>query len=145
MSPSILSASQLTSYRSGPAGNEQPSSNLRGKSRNSVALSRPPTRRSRAVLVMVLMWPHDQTTLARGRTTLTSCDSSCLALFRHPWHCRECRLRDIPNQGSNNETLLIEPPIFLARLETDLNARRVTFVQTRFVNKSDVLGSLTEK
>jgi len=47
--------------------------------------------------------------------------------------------------GFEYQTLLIEPPIFLARLEADLLARGVNFVNRKFVSKSDVLGSLTEK
>lgn len=47
--------------------------------------------------------------------------------------------------GYEYKTLLIEPPIFLARLEADLKARGVSFMQKKFVNKSDVLGSVTQK
>jgi len=47
--------------------------------------------------------------------------------------------------GFEYQTLLIEPPIFLARLEADLLARGVNFVNRKFVSKSDVLGSLTER
>jgi D-amino-acid oxidase len=46
--------------------------------------------------------------------------------------------------GWEYQTLLIEPPIFLARLEADLKARGVTFVQKKFASKSDVLTSLTQ-
>jgi D-amino-acid oxidase len=47
--------------------------------------------------------------------------------------------------GYEYKTLLIEPPIFLARLEADLKARGVSFMQKKFANKSDVLGSVTQK
>jgi glycine/D-amino acid oxidase-like deaminating enzyme len=46
--------------------------------------------------------------------------------------------------GFEYQTLLVEPPIFLARLEADLLAREVGFVQKKFVSRSDVLGSMTE-
>ena len=46
--------------------------------------------------------------------------------------------------GFEYQTLMIEPPIFLARLETDLLARSVTFVNKKFASKSDVLASLTQ-
>jgi glycine/D-amino acid oxidase-like deaminating enzyme len=42
-------------------------------------------------------------------------------------------------------TLLIEPPVFLARLEADLRARGVTFVNKKFANRSDMLNSVPEK
>lgn len=41
--------------------------------------------------------------------------------------------------------MLIEPPIFPSRLETDLKVGGVTFVQRRFASESDVLTSLTQK
>jgi D-amino-acid oxidase len=47
--------------------------------------------------------------------------------------------------GWEYQTLLVEPPIFLQRLETDLRARNVTFVSRRFTSRSDVLNGLTEK
>jgi glycine/D-amino acid oxidase-like deaminating enzyme len=56
----------------------------------------------------------------------------------------------LPFEGHHNQhgfryqTLLIEPPIFLARLETDLRARGVTFVQKKFASKSDVFASVTQ-
>ena len=43
------------------------------------------------------------------------------------------------------QTLLVEPPIFLPRLEADLRARGVSFVQRHFDSASDVLASLTQK
>jgi D-amino-acid oxidase len=46
--------------------------------------------------------------------------------------------------GYKYQTLLIEPPTFLQRLETDLKARGVTFVQRKFASSSDVLTSLTQ-
>jgi glycine/D-amino acid oxidase-like deaminating enzyme len=42
--------------------------------------------------------------------------------------------------GFEYQTLLIEPPIFLARLEADLRARGVNFVQQKFSNRSQVLA-----
>lgn len=42
------------------------------------------------------------------------------------------------------QTLLIEPPVFLPRLEADLKARQVNFVQKKFANSAQVLA-LTEK
>jgi D-amino-acid oxidase len=42
--------------------------------------------------------------------------------------------------GFEYQTLLIEPPIFLTKLQTDLNARGVAFVQRKFASKSDVLA-----
>jgi glycine/D-amino acid oxidase-like deaminating enzyme len=47
--------------------------------------------------------------------------------------------------GYEYQTLLIEPPIFLARLETDLRACGVRFVQKHFASESDVLTSVTQK
>jgi D-amino-acid oxidase len=47
--------------------------------------------------------------------------------------------------GYQYQTLLVEPQIFLPRLEADLRARGVTFVHRRFTSKADVLGSLTQK
>jgi D-amino-acid oxidase len=48
-------------------------------------------------------------------------------------------------QGFKYQTLLIEPPIFLARLETDLKARGAIFAQKRkFASKSDVFASVTQ-
>src|SRR5258708_15587084 len=46
--------------------------------------------------------------------------------------------------GWEYQTLLIEPPIFLKRLETDLRARGVAFTSKRFASKSEVLAALTE-
>ncbi len=46
--------------------------------------------------------------------------------------------------GYEYRTLLIEPPVFLARLECDLRDRGVTFVDSHFVNRADVLTSLSE-
>jgi D-amino-acid oxidase len=45
--------------------------------------------------------------------------------------------------GFKYQTLLIEPPIFLPRLETDLRANNVDFVNTKFMTRSEVLA-LTE-
>jgi glycine/D-amino acid oxidase-like deaminating enzyme len=42
--------------------------------------------------------------------------------------------------GFEYQTLLIEPPLFLSRLETDLKAHGVTFVQKKFATRSAVLG-----
>jgi glycine/D-amino acid oxidase-like deaminating enzyme len=46
--------------------------------------------------------------------------------------------------GFEYQTLLVEPPIFLARLQADLLAREVPFVQRKFMSRSDVVGSLTQ-
>jgi D-amino-acid oxidase len=46
--------------------------------------------------------------------------------------------------GFEYQTLLVEPPIFLPRLEADLNARGVIFVPKKFSNRSEVLA-LDEK
>ena len=42
--------------------------------------------------------------------------------------------------GFKYQTLLIEPPIFLPRLETDLRANNVDFVNTKFMTRSEVLA-----
>jgi len=46
--------------------------------------------------------------------------------------------------GFEYQTLLIEPPIFLARLEADLKARGVAFVQKKFASRSDLFAFLTQ-
>jgi glycine/D-amino acid oxidase-like deaminating enzyme len=46
--------------------------------------------------------------------------------------------------GYEYQTLLIEPQIFLPRLEKDLKARGVTFVRKRFATRADVLTSVPE-
>jgi D-amino-acid oxidase len=46
--------------------------------------------------------------------------------------------------GYEYRTLLIEPPVFLARLENDLCNRGVAFVDRHFVDRTDVLTSLAE-
>jgi D-amino-acid oxidase len=43
------------------------------------------------------------------------------------------------------QTLLIEPPIFIPRLERDLTARGATFVDKRFATKADVFASVPQK
>jgi glycine/D-amino acid oxidase-like deaminating enzyme len=48
------------------------------------------------------------------------------------------------NPGVKYQTLLIEPPIFLAKLEADLNARGASFVQKKFTSRSDVLASVPQ-
>ncbi|MGW0808109.1 FAD-dependent oxidoreductase [Nonomuraea sp. NPDC002799] len=58
-------------------------------------------------------------------------------------------LRRMPFEGHNisgyrYRTLLIEPPIFIPRLERDLRARGVAFINRRFSNIADVL-TLTQK
>jgi D-amino-acid oxidase len=47
--------------------------------------------------------------------------------------------------GYEYKTLLIEPPIFLARLEADLTARGVSFVPKKFASRSDILSTVTQK
>src|SRR3954452_3266562 len=42
-------------------------------------------------------------------------------------------------------TLLVEPPVFLPRLEADLRARGVPFVQRHFADASDVLTSVSQE
>jgi len=59
------------------------------------------------------------------------------------------RLPRMPFEGHTGpgweyQTLLIEPPIFLPRLEMDLTARGVAFISKRFASKSEVLATLTE-
>ncbi|GAA4970271.1 hypothetical protein GCM10023334_094190 [Nonomuraea thailandensis] len=59
-------------------------------------------------------------------------------------------LKRLPFEGHDTSgyryrTLLVEPPIFIPRLERDLKARGVTFVNRRFINSADVLTSLTQK
>jgi glycine/D-amino acid oxidase-like deaminating enzyme len=46
--------------------------------------------------------------------------------------------------GFEYQTLLVEPPIFLPRLEADLHAAGVAFKQKKFTHRSDIL-SLSEK
>ena len=46
--------------------------------------------------------------------------------------------------GFEYQTLLIEPPIFLAKLETDLGTRGVTFVQKKFASRSDIFASVPQ-
>jgi D-amino-acid oxidase len=46
--------------------------------------------------------------------------------------------------GFEYQTLLVEPPVFLPRLEKDLKARGVAFVCRKFVSKAEVLTSLTQ-
>ncbi len=43
------------------------------------------------------------------------------------------------------QTLLIEPPVFLARLEKDLRDRGVTFVTKPFASRADIIASVPEK
>jgi glycine/D-amino acid oxidase-like deaminating enzyme len=56
----------------------------------------------------------------------------------------------LPFQGHSKpgfvyQTLLIEPPIFLARLEADLRTRGAAFVARTFASKADILASVPEK
>jgi glycine/D-amino acid oxidase-like deaminating enzyme len=46
--------------------------------------------------------------------------------------------------GFEYRTLLIEPPVFIPRLEADLRARNVSFVQRKFSSSDEILGSLTQ-
>ncbi len=48
------------------------------------------------------------------------------------------------NSGFVYQTLLIEPPVFLAKLETDLRARGVVFVTKKFAGKADIQASVPE-
>ena len=47
--------------------------------------------------------------------------------------------------GYRYETLLVEPQVFLPRLEKDLRARGVRFVRKRFADKADLLASVPQK
>ncbi len=56
----------------------------------------------------------------------------------------------LPFQGHTKpgvvyQTLLIEPPVFLARLEADLRTRGAEFVARKFASKTDILASVPEK
>jgi D-amino-acid oxidase len=42
------------------------------------------------------------------------------------------------------QTLLIEPPVFLAKLEADLRARGAIFVTKKFTSRADIVASVTE-
>jgi glycine/D-amino acid oxidase-like deaminating enzyme len=46
--------------------------------------------------------------------------------------------------GFEYQTLLIEPPVFLTRLEADLRARGIGIVQRTFISRSDILDTLSE-
>jgi D-amino-acid oxidase len=46
--------------------------------------------------------------------------------------------------GFEYQTLLIEPPIFLSRLEADLRTRNVGFVSRTFASSSEILNTLSE-
>ena len=46
--------------------------------------------------------------------------------------------------GFEYNTLLIEPPVFLARLECDLRERGVSFVDRHFLSRADVLTTVTQ-
>jgi D-amino-acid oxidase len=48
------------------------------------------------------------------------------------------------NSGFVYQTLLIEPPVFLAKLETDLKARGAAFVSRKFASKADIKASVPE-
>jgi glycine/D-amino acid oxidase-like deaminating enzyme len=59
------------------------------------------------------------------------------------------RLPRLPFEGHTTpgyryETLLVEPQVFLPRLEADLRARGASFVHRRFHSRSDVLTSLAQ-
>jgi D-amino-acid oxidase len=59
-------------------------------------------------------------------------------------------LRRLPFEGHTRpgfvyQTLLIEPSVFLAKLEVDLRARHVNFVSKPFANRADILASVPEK
>jgi D-amino-acid oxidase len=47
--------------------------------------------------------------------------------------------------GYEYRTLLIEPPIFLPRLEAELRSRGVRFVQKHFTDEPDVFASVTQR
>ena len=55
----------------------------------------------------------------------------------------------LPFEGHSNpgfvyQTLLIEPPVFLARLEADLRAGGAIFVTKKFASKADIIASVPE-
>jgi D-amino-acid oxidase len=59
------------------------------------------------------------------------------------------RLPRLPFEGHTKpgyeyQTLLVEPQVFLLRLEADLRARGVRFVHRKFVDRADVLTSLSQ-
>jgi glycine/D-amino acid oxidase-like deaminating enzyme len=64
-------------------------------------------------------------------------------LIPEPVHLARLPFEGHTQPGWEYQTLLIEPPIFLARLESDLNARGAAFVWNRFASKAEVLA-LTE-
>jgi D-amino-acid oxidase len=49
-----------------------------------------------------------------------------------------------PTSGFEYQTLLIEPPIFIPRLEHDLRTRQVPFVRRSFASSADILSTLSE-
>ncbi|MET8868979.1 FAD-binding oxidoreductase [Nonomuraea sp. NPDC004580] len=60
------------------------------------------------------------------------------------------RLSRLPFQNHTQpgflyQTLLVEPPIFLPRLECDLRARDVTFVDKTFTSKADIFSTAPQK
>jgi D-amino-acid oxidase len=62
---------------------------------------------------------------------------------------RPVKLKRMPFEGHTQagfeyQTLLIEPPIFLRRLEADLRVRNVDFVPRTFTNRFDILNTLSE-
>jgi D-amino-acid oxidase len=49
-----------------------------------------------------------------------------------------------PTSGYLYQTLLVEPPIFIPRLERDLRTRQVPFVRQSFTGSAEILSTLTE-
>jgi D-amino-acid oxidase len=49
-----------------------------------------------------------------------------------------------PTSGFVYQTLLIEPPIFIPRLEHDLRSRQVPFVRRSFASSAEILSTLSE-
>jgi D-amino-acid oxidase len=66
-------------------------------------------------------------------------------LIPEPVHLSRLPFEGHTSPGFEYQTLLIEPPIFLPRLEADLKARGVPFVSKKFANKTDILTSLSQK
>jgi D-amino-acid oxidase len=49
-----------------------------------------------------------------------------------------------PTSGFEYQTLLVEPPIFIPRLEHDLRTRQVPFVRRSFASSAEILSTLAE-
>jgi glycine/D-amino acid oxidase-like deaminating enzyme len=65
-------------------------------------------------------------------------------LIPPPVHLARLPFEGHTQPGYEYQTLLIEPPIFLAKLESDLRARNVAFVQRKFASRSDITDNVSE-